>query len=117
VSSSPVAWTAIGPNAAVLDAAGTEIARVVHVAGDENEDIFNGLVVTRAGSERRSYIPAERVTTIWPDRVETDLGPDEAAHLADWTEPPTTTVWHADDDTSFGARMRRAWNTLIGRRS
>jgi hypothetical protein len=117
VSSTPVAWTAIGPNVGVLDAAGTEIARVVHVAGDENEDIFNGLVVTRAGSEDKRYIPAERVKTIWSDRVETDLSPDEAAHLPEWTAPPTTTVWHADDDTGFGARMRRAWNALLGRRS
>ena len=116
MSSTPVAWTAIGPNAAVVDSAGTEIARIVHVAGDENEDIFNGLVVTSAGGEGKRYIPAERVKTIWPDRVETDLSPDEAAHLADWSEPPTTTVWHADEGGGFGTRVKRAWNALLGRR-
>jgi hypothetical protein len=26
------------------------------------------------------------------------------------------TRWHADDDRSFGARVKRAWNALIGKR-
>jgi hypothetical protein len=116
VSSTPVAWTAIEPNTAVVDAAGTQIARVVQIAGDENADIFDGLVVTASGLEGRRYIPAERVKSIWVDRVETDLTTDEAAHLTAWAEPPTTTVWHADEGGGFGARLRRAWNALLGRR-
>jgi hypothetical protein len=116
VSGTPVAWTAIDPGVRVVDAGGADIGQVAQVAGDENADIFDGLVVTSSGSSGKRYIPAERVKTIWTDRVETDLSADEAAHLGAWTEPPTTTVWHADEGGSFGARMKRAWNALLGRR-
>jgi hypothetical protein len=116
VSSTPVAWTAIEPNTAVVGAGGIQVGRIVQVAGDENADIFDGLVVTASGLEGKRYIPAERVKSIWVDRVETDLSADEATHLETWSEPPTTTVWHADEGGGFGARMRRAWNALLGRR-
>ena len=97
MSSTPIAWTAIEPNTAVVGADGTRIAQVVQVAGDENADIFDGLVVSASGLEGKRYIPAERVKSCWVDRVETDLGADEGG--------------------GFGARMKRAWNALLGRRS
>jgi len=117
VSSTPIAWTAVTPGLRVVGAGGANIGQVAQVAGDENADIFDGLVVTGTGLDGKRYIPAERVKTIWADRVETDLSGDEAAHLAAWTEPPATTVWHADEGGGFGARMKRAWNALLGRRS
>jgi hypothetical protein len=85
------------------------------VAGDETHDIFDGLVVSHGTLEGDRYIPAERVKGIWPNRVQTDLTAQEAAALPPYQESKVT-EWHADRDNSFGARVKRAWNTLIGRR-
>jgi hypothetical protein len=110
------AWIAIDQGAVVSAADGNEVGTIKEIAGDESADIFDGLVVehSRFGSPR--YIAAERVKGIWPDRVETDLTAAEVEALPPYTEPKVT-EWHADDDRGFGARMRRAWHALIGKRS
>jgi hypothetical protein len=110
----PVAWTALDEGALVVAADGSEVGHVMEVAGDEEADIFDGLVLTHAKHGTSHYIAAERVKGIWPDRVETDLTPAEAESLPDYTEPKVTT-WHADEGGGFGARMRRAWHDLFGR--
>jgi hypothetical protein len=110
-----VAWIAIDENAVVVAADGSEIGQVKEVVGDEGADIFDGLVLTHPRHGTSHYIAAERVKGIWPDRVGTDLTPAEAGSLPEYTEPRVTT-WHADEGGGFGARMRRAWHDLFGRR-
>jgi hypothetical protein len=109
-----VAWIAIEQGAVVHAADGSQIGTMREVAGDEEHDIFDGLVVTVSGSDTPRYIAAERVKGIWPTRIETDLGPDEAAHLAEH-KATKMTRWHPDHDRSFGARVRRAFNELFRR--
>jgi len=110
-----VAWIACEPGATVLAADGSDIGQLKQVAGDETRDIFDGLVVSHGKLEGDRYIAAERVKGIWPNRVQTDLTPQEAETLAPYQEA-TVTEWHADRDNGFGARVKRAWNALIGRR-
>jgi hypothetical protein len=115
-SSEPqVAWIAIEAGAVVHAADGSQVGTMREVAGDEEHDIFDGLVVTTAGSETPRYIAAERVKGIWPTRIETDLSADEASSLPEH-KASKVTRWHADSDRSFGARVKRAWNALIGKR-
>ena len=72
-----VSWKAIERDAVVVAADGSEVARVVEVAGDPEADIFSGLVV-RPGALRTSrFLPAERVTVIRPRQVQADLAPGE----------------------------------------
>ena len=110
-----VAWIAIEAGASVIGANGAQVATMKEVAGDEEHDIFHGLVVTSPGAEGDRYIPAERVTCIWPRRIETDLTTDEARALPPYKASPVT-EWHAHEGGGFGTRMRRAWNALIGKR-
>jgi hypothetical protein len=110
-----VAWIAIEAGAVVHADDGSQIGTMREIAGDEEHDIFDGLVVTTPGSETPRYIAAERVKGIWPTRIETDLSPHEASSLP-VHKATKMTRWHADSDRSFGARVKRAWNTLIGKR-
>jgi len=110
-----VAWLAIEAGASVVAADGSEVGTMKEVAGDDDRDIFHGLVVMVPGVEHDGYIPAERVTAIWPTRVHTDLAADEAHSLPPYKASPVT-EWHADDGGGFGARVKRAWNALIGKR-
>ena len=110
-----VAWIAIEEGAAVLAADGRQVGTMKEVAGDEEHDIFHGLVVSCPGVEGERYIPAERTTGIWPMKVQTDLTPDEAKTLPPY-KASQVTRWHADEGGGFGARVKRAWNALIGKR-
>jgi hypothetical protein len=111
-----VAWIAIDQGALVTAADGSDVGTVKEIAGDETHDIFDGLVVEHSRFDSPRYVAAERVKGIWPNRVETDLTAADAEGLPPYTAPKVT-EWHADDDRGFGARLRRAWHALIGKRS
>jgi len=107
-----VAWIAIEEGAVVVAADGSEIGKVKEVAGDEERDIFDGLVVSHSRFGTHGYVASERVKGIWPDRVETDLSAQEAESLPAYREPRVT-EWHADEG---GGRLRRAFKDLFGRK-
>jgi len=82
-----VSWKAIESDAAVVSAEGAELAQVVEIAGDRTADIFNGLVILFGPLDRKRYVPAERVTGIWPRRVQVDLTASELDVLRPYDEP------------------------------
>lgn len=86
MSEPQVSWKGIERNAAVVSSDGTEIAKVVEVAGDQSADIFNALVVKIGPLEQKLNLPAERVVAIWPRRVEVDLTAREVARLPVYEE-------------------------------
>ena len=104
MSEPEVAWTAIERGAHVYGTGNEEIGKVEEIAGDAEADIFSGLVVSvsRLGANR--FLPAERVTGIWPDRVEANLTAAQAEALADYREP-IAERWQVPD--GFMTRVRR----------
>ena len=69
-------------HAPVVDAQGDEIGIVTAVLGDESEDIFHGVAVTRRHDGQTVEIAAARIKRITTGHVVTDLAPDEVAGLA-----------------------------------
>ena len=84
-----VAWKAIEADADVVDADGQNIGKVSRVVGDTTADVFTGLAifVGTFGGER--FVPAERVTGIWPDRVALDLAASAVDSLPKYEDAPT----------------------------
>ena len=84
-----VSWKAIEEDAQVVSSEGADGGRVSRIVGDHNADVFTGLaiVVDAFGGER--FVAAERVTGIWPDRVELSLTQDEIANLPKHEDAPT----------------------------
>ena len=78
----PVAWQAMPANAPVVDVDGEEIATAEAVLGDEDEDIFHGIVARRKHDGQTVEIPALRIKRMTTRHVITDLAPDEAEALA-----------------------------------
>jgi hypothetical protein len=103
---------AIEQGARVLASDGVEIGTVREIAGDAEADIFSGLVVSvsRLGANR--FLPAERVTGIWPDRIETSVTAAQAEQLPEYHEP-VAERWQTPDD--FMTRLRRLFG-FYGRR-
>jgi hypothetical protein len=90
MNSDPVSWLMIEPGWKVVDAQGQEIGSVDEVAGDSNDDIFNGLSVSTSLLGKPRYVPAEQVGTITEGRIHLKLTKDQIEHLGEFEEPPTS---------------------------
>jgi hypothetical protein len=104
-----VSWKAIEAGAALRSSDGQEVGKVSEIAGDPEADIFSGLVISVGVLNADRYLPAERVTGIWPDRVETAATAEEIANLPEY-EQPVAERWVPAD--GMLVRLRR----FFGRR-
>lgn len=83
----PVAWLLIEPGWKVIDAQGNDISHVEEVVGDENADIFSGLLISAGVFSGKRYVPAEQVGVITEGHVHLTLTRDEFKRLTDETGP------------------------------
>jgi|SRR5579871_5373570 len=103
----PVSWFMIRPGWKVFASDGTEVGAVDEVAGDENQDIFDGLAVATSALGKPIYVPAESVGSITDDeRIHLTLSGEQVAALAEYIEPATSEVIEADNKTHFGSGLR-----------
>jgi hypothetical protein len=84
--SRPVSWFVIRRGWSVHARDGRQVGRVEEVLGEQQEDIFNGLMIATGFFSAR-YVPSERVREIIDGRVELDLAADEVDALPE--KPPT----------------------------
>jgi hypothetical protein len=101
----PVSWLMIRPGWKVYTADGTEVGSVDEVAGDENQDIFDGLAVAASAFAKPTYVPAESVGPITEGRIELTLTAEQVAGLGEYLEPATSEVIEADNKSSAGATL------------
>jgi hypothetical protein len=87
MSDPEVSWKAIEKGARVFGPSGEEVGKVSEIAGDAEADIFSGLVVSLSRLSANRFLPSERVTGIWPDRIETNVTPEQAENLEDYEQP------------------------------
>ena len=80
-----VAWKAVPREAVVVAGDGTELGAVDEILGDEDEDIFHGLVLRRGDGENVE-VPAGRITKMTMQHVITDLTQDETRELPAYRE-------------------------------
>ncbi len=85
-----MAWSSIRPGWKVLAADGGEVGEVDEVAGDDTEDIFDGLAVATSELGRPRYVRAEQVAEITEGVVRLSLARDQVAQLDEYLEPATS---------------------------
>jgi hypothetical protein len=81
-----VAWRAMPYRAPVVAAAGSAIGTAESLLGDEEEDIFHGIVVKRKQGGRPLEIAAGRIKKITAKHVVTDLSGAEVDALPPYRE-------------------------------
>jgi hypothetical protein len=87
VNEPEISWKTIEKGARVIASDDQELGKVAEIAGDTEADIFSGLVVSLSRLSSNRFLPSERVTGIWPDRVTTSIASDEVESLAEYEEP------------------------------
>jgi len=81
-----VPWLKTPFKAPVLDAAGNQIGTTESLLGDEQEDIFHGIVVKLTYSGEHREIPASEITRITGSHVETSTPAGAATTLQPYRE-------------------------------
>jgi hypothetical protein len=81
-----VAWRAMPYRAPVMAADGSEIGTAESLLGDEEEDIFHGIVVKRKPGGDLLEIPATRINKITAHHIVSDLSESDVAALPPYRE-------------------------------
>jgi len=105
----------IRPGWKVYASDGTDVGQVDEVAGDDTNDIFNGLAVATSALGRPKYVPAERVTTITEGRVELSLTPDQVEAAEEFLEPATTAEIEPESRGGLGEELGADVRELEGK--
>jgi uncharacterized protein YrrD len=111
----PVAYLALEEGTAVLSADGEELGTVAHVLADEENDIFDGIVISH-GLGRHTFADAEQVGDIRERGVVLTLTAAEAEALPEPSENPAVMEDDASDSeqSPLTGKLRRAWDLLSG---
>ncbi len=83
----PVSWFVIEPRWEVVSSDGERVGEVTEVLGDENADIFDGLVVDPGRLKKPKYVPAEVVGEIVEGRIALELAKPEFERLEEYESP------------------------------
>jgi hypothetical protein len=89
----------------VLAADGSEVGEVDEVAGDDTEDIFDGLAVAASSFGKPRYVPAEQVAGISEGAVRLSLTRDQVVQLGEYLEPATSEEIKPDSKGGLGESL------------
>jgi hypothetical protein len=89
----------------VLAADGSEVGEVDKVAGDDTEDIFDGLAVATSSFGKPRYVPAEQVAAISEGAVRLSLTRDQVVQLGEYLEPATSAEIEPDSKGGLGESL------------
>jgi hypothetical protein len=86
----PVSWLLIEPGWRVVSSDGLEVGHVDEVAGDDTDDIFDGLAVASSAFGKPRYVRSDQVAEITRGTVTLTLTRAEAEQLEEYLEPASS---------------------------
>jgi uncharacterized protein YrrD len=111
----PISYLTLEEGTPVFGADGEEVGHVAHVLADEEEDVFDGIVIAH-GLGHHVFADADQVADINTRGVVLTVSAAEAEELPRPSENPA--VMEADpSDTApdkLQDKLRRAWDLLSG---
>lgn len=101
----------------VLGSDGEAVGKVQHVLADEEENIFDGLVIdTQFGPGGLRFVDAEQVDAIYERAIVLSVTAAEADDLPKPTPAPAAMESHGVEDSPspLEDKLRRAWDLISG---
>jgi|SRR3954453_6567259 hypothetical protein len=114
----PISYLALKEGAEVVSSDGERIGVVEHVLGDEETDIFDGIVIdTRLGPGGHRFVDAPQVGEIYERGVVLTLSTSEAEALPEPEPNPAVMEHHGVEDveTPMAHKLHRAWEIISGK--
>ena len=111
----PISYVVLEKGTPVLGSDGEEVGHVAHVLADEEEDIFDGIVIAR-GVGRHTFADADEIAAIHERGVTLTLSAAEAESLPEPSENPAVMDEDPGDPapSPLADKLRRAWDLLSG---
>jgi hypothetical protein len=114
----PGSYLTLRPGTEVLSADGDRVGVVEHVLSDEEEDIFDGIVIdVRLGPGGLHFADAPQVAEIRADQVVLTVPSAEVERLPRPEPNPAVMEHHGveDSESPLEHKLRRAWEIISGR--
>ena len=103
--SDPVSWLMIESGWKVLATDGSELGYVDEVAGDDTEDIFDGLAVAGSALGKPHYVLPEQIAEITQGVVRLSLTREQFGELGEFLEPASSEEIEAGEKESFSEEL------------
>jgi hypothetical protein len=113
----PVSYLVVEPGADVYSADGERVGTVQHVLADEENDIFDGIVIeTDRGPGGLRFADAPEVAELREKGIVLTLTAAEVGNLPKPEANPAVMEHHGDEDAEspLQAKLRRAWDRISG---
>jgi hypothetical protein len=113
----PSSYLAIGEGTAVVSSDGEEVGTLQHVLADEEEDVFDGIVIdTRLGPGGLHFVDAPQVREFFERAVQLSIPASEVPNLPKPSPNPAVMESHGVEDTESPLRekLHRAWDLISG---
>jgi sporulation protein YlmC with PRC-barrel domain len=113
----PSSYLELREGTEVVSADGIAVGTVQHVLADEEEDIFDGLVIdTRPGPGGLRFADAPQVGRIYEHEVRLTIDAAEVERLPEPSANPAVMEAGPDDleETGLAGKLRRAWDRISG---
>jgi hypothetical protein len=114
----PISYLALQSGTDVLSSDGERIGAVEHVLGDEETDIFDGIVIdTRLGPGGHRFVDAPEVAEIYERALVLTLSAADAERLPEPQPNPAVMEHHGIEDTEnpLQHKLHRAWEIISGK--
>jgi len=110
----PSSYMVLEQGLEVISSDGNQVGVVEHALADEEEDIFDGIVVdTRLGSGGLVFVDASQVAEIYEKAVVLSINASAAEALPKPSANPAVMEHHGVEDVE--GKLRRAWDAISGR--
>ncbi|HEV7132148.1 MAG TPA: DUF2171 domain-containing protein [Gaiellaceae bacterium] len=110
----PVSWFMIRAGWKVVAADGSDAGTVDEVAGDDTNDIFNGLAIATSALGKPRYVPSEQVAEITDGCVRLSLTRAQVDALGEYLEPATSAEIDPDSKSGVGESLAAEARELEG---
>jgi sporulation protein YlmC with PRC-barrel domain len=113
----PTSYMTVKEGTEVVSSEGEKVGTVQHVLADEEEDVFDGIVIdTHLGPGGLHFVDAPQVGECFEGAVQLSIPASEVPELPKPTPNPAVMENHGVEDTesSLQAKLHRAWDLISG---
>jgi hypothetical protein len=114
----PISYLLLEKGTDVVSADGERVGTVQHVLGDEEKDIFDGLVIdTKLGPGGLRFVDAPQIAELREDAAVLTVAAADVPALPEPTPGPAVMESHGveDAESPLERKLRRAWEIVSGK--
>jgi hypothetical protein len=113
----PSSYLALKEGCDVVSSDGEKVGTVQHVLADEDEDVFDGIVIdTQLGPGGLHFVDAPQVSECFERAIQLSIPAADVPGLPKPTPNPAVMENHGveDSESKLQAKLHRAWDVISG---